>query len=384
MLKRTWMLSLLVALMVTTGCVSPIVLEDSAPAAATSATETQAAAGESITIIDSLGTEHVIDLPVTSVIPVNRQISEALTLIGAADRVIATGDTTTENNAYLPFAELPDVGETGELNLELIVSLQPDIVFAKTNTAVGDLESVLEPAGIQVVRLDYFRPDRQKDELRILGQIMQEEENAEAFIAWQEEVEAVRDERLAGLSEEERATVLALSVGFLNSNGGYRIFPSQSADGSMGPGEGYATVLAGGVDAASDLVWPPDQTSGTTVLVDEEYALALNPDAVTLHGTWLGGYNAADDSQYREVMQNIIDTTSLPQMDAVENGNVFIFHTDFLGAARNFIGTLQLAKYLYPERFADVDPLAYDRTYFAEWLGVPYGGVWSFDIKSLE
>jgi iron complex transport system substrate-binding protein len=217
----------------------------------------------------------------------------------------------------------------------------------------------------------------------LIAKIMDVEESAEKFIAWQESLESLRKERLAGLTEEERRTVIALSVGFLNSQGGYRVFPSRSADGSMGPGEGYATILAGGIDAAADIVWPPEQ-SGTTVLVEPEYVLQRNPEVVTLHGTWLGGYKAEDDSQFREVMANILNTTSLPQIQAVDTGDVYIFHTDFLGAARNFIGVLQLAKYLYPDRFADVDVDAYHRQYFEEWLKTPFAGVWHFSLKNMQ
>ena len=381
-MKRTLVTTLILALLVLSACVAPIAQPVPAPvsvgdgAGASGATDV-------IQVVDSTGRAFTIQRPVSRVVSLNRQISEALTLIGAQDRVVGTGDTTIENNPFLPFTELPDVGKTGEVNLELILSLQPEIVFAHTNRNVEILEEKLEPAGIQVIRADYYRPDRQKDELRLIAKIMGVEENAEAFIAWQESLETLREERLTGLKDEERRTVIALSVGFLNSQGGYRIFPSSSADGSMGPGEGYATILAGGIDAAADLTWPPEQ-SGTTVLVEPEYVLQRNPEVVTLHGTWLGGYNAEDDAQFREVMTNILNTTSLPQLQAVTTGDVYIFHTDFLGAARNFIGVLQLAKDLYPDRFADVDVDAYHRQYFEEWLKAPFAGVWHFGLKEMR
>jgi iron complex transport system substrate-binding protein len=338
---------------------------------------------DSIIVTDSNGTEITIDLPVERVIPVNRQVSEALVILEVSDRVVATGDTTIENNPYLGFDELPDVGKTGEMNLELILSLEPDVVFAHTNRDVDILEQTLEPAGIKVVRIDYYRPGRTKEELRLLGTIMQAEERAEEFIAWREEIEAIRDERTEDIPEDERIDVMALSVGFLNSQGGYRIFPSRAADGTIGVGEAHATILSGGVDAATDIEWPPDQ-AGTTVLVDEEYVLRNNPSVVTLHGTWLGGYDAEDDSQYREVMANILETTSLPLLQAAENEAAYIFHTDYLGASRRFIGTLQLAKYIYPDRFEDVEPEAYHQAYFEEWLDAPFQGVWHFSMAEME
>jgi iron complex transport system substrate-binding protein len=393
-MKMRWYRVLLVGLLVLlAACAVPPPTASSPTATTAEETESTAEsaaadmeanqANNSVTVTDSVGRELTIDLPVERVVVVNRQVAEALSLLGVADRVVATGDTTIENNAYLGYADRPDVGQTGELNLELILSLEPDVVFAHTNRDTEVLEEKLEPAGIHVVRIDYYRPGRMEAELQLMGEVMQAEARAAEFLAWEAEIDALREERLATLSEEERPEVMALSVGFLNSQGGYRIFPSRAADGSIGVGEGYATILAGGQDAAADLEWPPDQ-AGTTVLVDEEYALQKNPPIVTLHGTWLGGYNAEDDSQYREVMSNILDTTSLPQIQAAETGDVYIFHTDYLGASKRFVGTLQLAKYLHPELFSDVNPDDYLREYYEEWLGVPYQGVWHFSLKEME
>ncbi|MCS6826642.1 MAG: ABC transporter substrate-binding protein [Caldilinea sp.] len=381
-MRRALLTTLFLALLILSACIAPIAQPPAAPASMGNGTSAETGA-DVIQVVDSTGRAFTIQRPVNRVVSLNRQISEALTLIGAHERVVGTGDTTIENNPFLPFTDLPDVGATGEVNLELLLSLQPEIVFAYTNRDVQILEEKLEPAGIQVIRVDYYRPDRQKDELRLIAKIMGVEENAERFIAWQESLETLREERLAGLTDEDRRTVIALSVGFLNSQGGYRVFPSRSADGSMGPGEGYATILAGGIDAAADIVWPPEQ-SGTTVLVEPEYVLQRNPEVVTLHGTWLGGYKAEDDSQFREVMTNILNTTSLPQIQAVNTGDVYIFHTDFLGAARNFIGVLQLAKDLYPDRFADIDVDAHHRRYFEEWLKAPFAGVWHFSLKDMQ
>lgn len=337
----------------------------------------------SVTVTDTTGREITVDLPVERVISVNRQVSEALAILQVDDRVVGTGDTTITSNPYLSYGDRPDVGATNELNIELILSLEPDVVFAHTNRDVEILEEKLEPAGIKVIRIDYYRPGPMDDELRLMATVMQAEERAEAYLAWQADIEAVRASHVDAIAEAERKSVLALSVGFLNSQGGYRVFPSRAADGTIGVGEGYATILAGGVDAGSDLEWPPEQ-EGTTVLVDEEYVLEKNPQVVTLHGDWLGGYNATDDAQYREVMANIIATTSLPRLHAAEMGDVYIFHTDYLGGNRRFIGVLQLAKYMYPEEFSDVDPDAYYREYFQDWVGVPYQGVWSFNMKDLD
>lgn len=335
---------------------------------------------KTLTFTDTSGKKITLDIPVQKAVVINRNTAEAIKLLGAADRVVATGDTTVKNNPYLGFQDLPDVGETGQVNLELILSLKPQVVFTYTNRPDRKLEEKLEPAGIQVVRMNNYLPDQMDTELELLGKLFGKEERAAQFLKWKHEIERITAERIKDIDEKDKKSVMALSAGFLNSNGGYRIFPSQSLGGKPGVGEGYATILAGGRDAAPDLQWDPAEAS-TTIMVDEEYVLKRNPDVITLHGTWLGGYEATDVKPFQDLFANIMKISCLSKLKAGKNRDVYFFHTNFLGSDKRYIGVLQLAKYLYPDRFQDIDPDRYAKEYFEKWLGVPYKGIWYYSFK---
>jgi iron complex transport system substrate-binding protein len=301
-------------------------------------------------------------------------------LLGAEAVVIATGDTTITNNSYLGFGDLPDMGETGELNIEAIIGLNPDAVLVHTNRATEVLEEKLNPLGVKVIRIDNYQPERYDQEMRLLGKILDKEERAEEFLAYRVSVEKLVADQVQNIPEEERKTVMALSVGFINSNGGYRIFPCMANNGEAGVGEGYSTILAGGLDASPGTVWDPAQDN-TTIHVEEEYALSCNPQVITLHGTWLGGYNATEPEAFTTVLDNIYNISSIGKMTAGENRDVYIFHTDMLGANKRHIGLLQLGKYLYPSRFGGIDAEAYAKEYFQDWLGTTYEGIWFYSAK---
>lgn len=333
-----------------------------------------------LTFTDSLGTEFTLEEPLQSIVVLNRQTAEAIKILGAEDKVIATGDTTIENNSYLGYNELPDMGETSELNIEAIIGLKPDAVFIHTNRANDVLEEKLNPLGIKVIRIDNYQPERYEEELTKLGLILDKEDQAAEFLEYRASVEAIVADRIKDLPEADRKKVMALSVGFINSNGGYRVFPAMANNGEMGVGEGYATILAGGIDATPEIQWDPAQ-GDTTIQVEEEYALSANPDVITLHGTWLGGYNCTDINEFKTVIDNIYDISSINKMKAGETKDVYVFHTDMLGAGKRHIGLLQLAKYLYPEKFSDVDVDTYAAEYFEDWLGVPYEGIWFYSAK---
>lgn len=331
------------------------------------------------TFTDTSGKQVTLNIPIKRAVVLNRNTAEAITLLGESDRIVGTGDNTIKNNPYLGFDRLPDVGETGQVNLEAILSLKPQVVFAYTNRPDEKLEEKLEPAGIQVVRINNYLPDQVDEEWKLLGKLFGQEERAAQFLEWKQEIERIPAQRISSISEQEAKSVLALSAGFLNSNGGYRIFPSQSQGGTPGVGEGYATILAGGKDAA-DLQWNPADTS-TTIMVDEEYVLKRNPDVITLHGTWLGGYAAISTKPLEEAFANILSISSIGKLKAGKSRDVYFFHTNFIGSDKRYIGVLQLAKWLYPERLEDVDPDKYAREYFEKWLGVPYQGIWYHSFK---
>ncbi|BAQ09709.1 ABC-type Fe3+-hydroxamate transport system, periplasmic component [Bacillus sp. OxB-1] len=331
---------------------------------------------ETITFEDSTGKEFTLELPLERVVVINRNTAEALKVLGVDKEIIATGDTTLENNPYLGFEDRPDVGKTSEINFETILSLNPQVVFTFTNRPDSTLEEKLEPAGIQVVRINNYLPESMDEELQLLGKLFGKEEKAAEFLTWKHGIEELLEKRVADIPDDEKKTVMALSVGALNSQGAYQVFPSQSLDGKPGVGEGVATLLAGGIDAA-DLQWDPSEAS-TTIRVDEEYVLERNPEVLTLHGTWLGGYETTDFTEYEEVYQHLLNTTSIPKLSAGKTEDVYIFHTNIIGSDKRYIGTLQLAKYLYPERFEDIDPDAYLKEYFEKWLGVENQGIWYY------
>lgn len=333
--------------------------------------------GEKITITDSTGKEITVNLPIERAVVINRNTVEALKVLGVTEPIIATGDNTNRFNSYLGMNGLPDVGKTSEINIESILALKPEVVFTFTNRPDETLESQLEPVGIKVIRLNNYLPDSMDDELRILAKLFEKEERAEEFLEWKHEIENLLAERVADIPDDEKKSVLALSAGALNTDEKYNVFPSSTTEGKPGVGEGYATILAGGVDPANEIRWDDTETS-TTVNVDEEYVLQLNPDVITLHGSFFGGYDAEDPTSFSDVIQNVITNTAVSQMTAGKNQDVYMFYTNFIGSDKGYIGRLQLAKYLYPDRFNDIEPQKYVDEYFEKWLGIESKGIWYY------
>nr|WP_240353634.1 ABC transporter substrate-binding protein [Cohnella algarum] len=176
------------------------------------------------TFTDTSGKQITLNIPIQTAIIINRNTAEAIKLLGADDRVAATGDATIKNNPYLGFQSLPDVGETGQLNLETILSLKPQAVFTYTNRPDRKLEEKLEPAGIKVVRMNNYLPDQTDSEWELLGKLFGKEERAAQFLEWKHGIERISAERIQSIGENDKKSVMALSAGFLNSDGAIVFF----------------------------------------------------------------------------------------------------------------------------------------------------------------
>jgi iron complex transport system substrate-binding protein len=325
---------------------------------------------------DASGAEVVVDGPINRIVSLNRQTSECIVALGAGDKIIATGDATVRNNPYLGLENLPQVPGTGLESAEGILALGPDAVFAyRDRSPYIDLQ--LGGSGVKVVRMDNNDPATEDEELLLLGRLLEREGEAEALISWRRGLRDLAASRVSRLSEGERLSVAAFLLSPLVGGGSLRLYPAYGKSGRPGPGEGYASVLAGGADAFSGIAEVTD-LSGGTVQISDEYLLKVNPQAITFHGSIYGGYDGPGTDALRAIFEEVRNIPSISLTDANIDRRLYFFHTDMLGGNKKEIGTLQLIKYLYPYLMDDIEPSLYASFYFDNFIHRPFRGVWFY------
>ena len=122
-----------------------------------------------------------------------------------------------------------------------------------------------------------------------------------------------------------------------------------------------------------------------------EYVLAQNPQVILLAGSgWAGRDQAVimgpgvDSTLTQERMQAYLDRPGWDGLDAVKNGKVFgVYHggnrTLYAYAFLQF-----LAKAMYPETFADVDPQAALDRFFATYMPVKFKGTYMTQLPGAD
>jgi len=303
----------------------------------------------------SMGSEEINEVPVTIHKPIERivptvpyhvVIMRALKL--DKDRIAGVREDVTEADAYfLEFSKLPIISSD---DYEAILSLNPDLVLVSTSDFEERNKKLCD---VTVVAFDCWRPGTYVDEIRMLGYILDKEDEAEEFIDFYSGVMDTIREGVDEIPEEDRSKV------YFESGKPY-------STGAKGSGYHEKVTMAGGNNIFGDLSGYPT--------VDPEAVMIRNPEIIVKFVRDLGGYSyylGTDVTELINVRNEIMNRPELAEVEAVKNGKVYVTTGDVMGATRHFIGMAYMAKWFYPEHFEDLDPKAIHQEYLTRFQGLP-------------
>lgn len=309
-----------------------------------------------ITLIDSAGRVVTVDAPVSRIVPLHMRHATAVVVLGGEEAIVGVGRTVLERESLFPeLIDKPSTGSHGEPDLEAILELSPDLVIAFTQTGAQDqLEEKLPPE-VALVRFDLSRADGLKEEMIMLGYLIGEREAASAYEEWYDLYMRKVTERVADIPEDERARA------FLERESPER---EASTRWSYASDTGYADLcdVAGGVNIAKGKI----EYHGD---VEAEWVMEANPDVI-IGLSYSGGYAADDDSLLKAYRDGIMKAPGFALVDAVKDGRVYVISGDFSLGPQMTIGTVVVAKWLYPDLFADLDPQEIHREFLRDFMGV--------------
>jgi iron complex transport system substrate-binding protein len=346
-----------------------------------------ALAGETVKIKDITGREVEVSVPVERVIlGEGRQIyfTAALDTDNPFGRVIGWRDDFKKAdldgyNIYLKkypeMEKIPTFGgmKDGTFDIEQAVALKPDVIIMNTEAKSATEESgyieKLAAVGIPLVYIDFREKPMENtdDSMRIIGKLFGEEERAEEFVKFHDEQIAKVTDVLASQSDLKKPVV------FMERAGGY------SDDCCMSFGNenfGKMVELAGGVNMAKDFI------PGTFGTVNPEQIIASNPDQVIVTGSnwelyvpggkWIGVGPGADKAEAERKLAELMKRPGFTDIKAVKDGNVHAIWHQFYNSPYQFVAVQQIAKWLHPDLFKDLDADATFKEMHERFLPVDY------------
>ena len=279
MLRKTLLFTLLIVLL--TAC---------APQATPTAT--------ALTFTDGLGREITLDGPAQSVVSLAPSNTEILFAIGAGDQVVgrdAYSDYPAEANA------VTDIGDTyGDLNTELIVSLEPDLVIAAEINTQEQVKA-LEDLGLTVYYLkNPLTLEEMYNNLEIVAHLTGHEAEAATLIESLKARVAAIDDAIAPISS--RPSV------FYEIDGADPAKPYTAGKGT------FITLLierAGGSNIAADIDGYPQ--------LSLEQVVAADPSIIIL-----------GDSAFGVTAELVAGRPGWENLSAVKNNQILPFDDNLL------------------------------------------------------
>ncbi|MCB8835909.1 ABC transporter substrate-binding protein [Aurantimonas sp. VKM B-3413] len=342
--------------------------------------------GFAATVTDVTGRTVTVETPVKRVIlGEGRQIYfvAALDRDAPFQRIVGWRDdlTKADPETYAAYLEkYPEIGELptfggmkdGTFDVEQAVALKPDVILmnvdAKTATEEAGYIGTLEKVGIPLVYVDFREKPMVNTEpsMRLIGKLFGKEEVAEDFIEFRKEsIAAVTDV----LDREQPKRPLV----FVERAGGY------SDDCCMSFGDenyGKMVEIAGGINMAKDII------PGTFGTVNPEQIIASNPDQVIITGgnwegyvpggAWVGVGYGADEALARKKLEALTKRPAFTGIKAVENGKVHAIWHQFYNNPYQFVAIQEMAKWLHPDLFRDLDPEATFKELHARFLPLEF------------
>ncbi|QTD43525.1 ABC transporter substrate-binding protein [Sporosarcina sp. Te-1] len=276
-----------------------------------------------VTFTDDVGREVTIEKDPETLISIQTSTTEILYALGAGDRLIGVSDYCNYPTEAL---EVQKVGGQ-DMDAELIMTLQPDVVFA-TKYHFDNHEDILkqyEEAGIKVVvtgSATSFEDAYQT--MRMLATATGTSDKAEEIIKDMKDRRAVIEEKAKEITEPKKVWV-EVSPGPDIFTTGTNTFMHEMLQ------------IIHATNAAED-------HEGWVKLTEEEI-VALNPDVIiTTYGYYVD--NPAEGVLARDGWQEV---------NAIKDNQVFDVDSDTVTrpGPRLIEGVEQLAKLIYPEVFGE-------------------------------
>jgi len=255
--------------------------------------------------------------------------AQEIALFMGSDRIVAqpgVGQFTQFARLYPDAAALPSVGSFGDVNLERLLTLQPDMVFA--GIVSGPMNDKIRDFGIPVYTLGIGRHNVQTllEEFQRVGRLLDREAKATDLVAYWEEKLAMIRRTLSAVRTRQK-------VFYTGSSG-------NSTEGRHWWGDDFITA-AGGVNVAGSLKIKGAVSAETVTLWD--------PDVIVTSTDKAGAMSA---ERFRE--QPVYGEVRAVREGRVYAAPVGTFWWD-RPSPESILGILWLSKQLYPDAMKEVD-----------------------------
>ena len=304
-----------------------------------------------LTLVDAAERIITVKKPMEgNIVPFGTYTPEILRILGEEDKIVAVNKYVKSNEVYFPeLSKLPSIGSSYSPDLEVVASLNPELVLAWT-TKPERIDKLVEvvPDDCSVVSLMFYKPENMVKEIEKLAYILGKRDEAKSYVDdfHNEYIDLIKAQT-EDLPNEERPGIFIES----SKDEKYQTWVAGSA------ANGFIEI-AGGRNIFADT--PGD----SSVDVDPEEVVEKNPDIIIKYiDSEDAGYELDDPSKMEVLRESVMNRPELANVKAVKNGAVYVMDKDPIYGPDYPVTIAYWAKWSHPDLFEDLDPQAIHQKY---------------------
>jgi molybdenum ABC transporter molybdate-binding protein len=258
----------------------------------------------------------------------------------AGKKIVALGSTQQGTGNFIPMIDSTfsaKITLDSSAGAEEIAAAQPDCVIMKSSNA-SSLGKALEAVKIPVVYLDFETPEQYKRDLKTLGQLFQNPDQAAKLTAYYQEKVDTITKPVSGLTDDQKPKTLVLYYSDKDGAVAFNVPP-------MGWMQTLQIQNAGGTP-----VWGDAELGNGWTKVSLEQVAAWNPDVIFI---------VAYSNPVNDVVASLKADAQWQILKAVKDNKVYGFATDVYSwdqpDTRWILGLNWVAGKLHPDLFPGLD-----------------------------
>ena len=273
----------------------------------------------------------------------------------AGKRIVALGSTTQGSGNFIPMIDPTfdaKITLDSSAGPEQIAAAQPDCVIMKSSNA-NSLGKPLEALNIPVVYLDFETPEQYQRDLKTLGQLFQNPEQAAKLAAYYQGKADAIAETTSTLTDDQKPNTLLLYYSEKDGAVAFNVPP-------MGWMQTQQIQMAGGHP-----VWEDANPGNGWTKVNFEQVAAWNPDVI---------FVVAYSSPINEVVAKLKADPQWQGLKAMKDNKVYGFATDVYSwdqpDTRWTLGLTWVASKLHSDLFSELDITREAQAFYLELYGM--------------
>ena len=270
-------------------------------------------------------------------------------------RIVALGSTQQGSSNFIPMIDTTfsdKIALDSNAGVEQIAATQPDCVIMKSSNA-STLGKALEAVKIPVVYLDFETPDQYQRDLKTLGQLFQNPEQAAKLADYYKSKADAVAKTVANLKDDQKPRTLVLYYNEKDNTVAFNVPP-------MGWMQTLQVIMAGGRP-----VWEDANPGSGWTKISLEQVAAWNPEVI---------FVVSYIKPVNEVVATLKADSKWQALDAVKNNKIYAFVTDAYSwdqpDTRWLLGLSWVAGKLHPDLFPDQDIVKEAQTFYHDLYGM--------------